>query len=149
MAVHHMTAPDLSGKRIGVVLCGGGAKGAYHIGCWKALRAAGLDRVHALSGSSVGAINAVFIASGRLDAAEQAWREMRIRDVVGLRKQSALRLPLWVVAALGSEFSPFKITRLSDRVSDWRTGWVHAAVCAALSLAIWMARGLAPPSLVG
>jgi predicted acylesterase/phospholipase RssA len=149
MALHHMTAPDLSGKRIGVVLCGGGAKGGYHIGCWKALRAAGLDRVHALSGSSVGAINAVFIASGRLDAAEQAWRGMRIRDVVGIRKQFALRLPLWVVAALGSEFSPFKITRLSDRVSDWRTGWVHAAVCAALSLAIWMGRGLVPASLAG
>jgi predicted acylesterase/phospholipase RssA len=144
-----MTIPDLSGRRIGVVLCGGGAKGAYHIGCWKALRAAGLDRVQALSGSSVGAINAVFIASGRVDAAEDAWRSMRVRDIVNLRTKSLLRLPLWVVAALGSEFSPFKITRLSDRVSDRRTGWVHAAVCVALSLAIVLGRGFLPASLAG
>ena len=139
-----MTASDLAEKRIGVVLCGGGAKGAYHIGCWKALRAAGLDRVRAISGSSVGAINAVFIASGRLDAAEHTWRTLRVRDVVGLRLRSAFRLPLWLFAALGSEFSPFKITRLSDRVAGRHRGWVHAVACALLSVALWEARGLLP-----
>ena len=143
-----MTAAHLTGKRIGVVLCGGGAKGAYHIGCWKALRAAGLDRVRALSGSSVGAINAVFIASGRLDAAEETWRTLRVRDVVGLRLKSAIRLPLWAFAALGSEFSPFKITRLSDRVAGRRKGWLHAAACALVSAALWEARGLLPAPLL-
>lgn len=143
-----MTASDLAEKRIGVVLCGGGAKGAYHIGCWKALRAAGVDRVRAISGSSVGAINAVFIASGRLEAAEQTWRALRVRDVVGLRMKSAFRLPLWLLAALGSEFSPFKITRLSDRVAGRRKGWVHAAACGLVSLALWEARGLLPAALL-
>ncbi|HYT68851.1 MAG TPA: patatin-like phospholipase family protein, partial [Vicinamibacterales bacterium] len=137
-----MTIHDLGIRRVGLVLSGGGAKGAYHIGCLKALRARGLDRFEAIAGSSVGAINAVCLGAGRLDDAERAWRNLRACDVVGLNLKSILRLPAWLLAALGSEFSPFKITRLSDR-----NGWhacVHVAVCAALAGAFWLARGLMP-----
>lgn len=140
-----MTAQDLGAMRVGLVLSGGGAKGAYQIGCWKRLRASGLDRFEAVSGSSVGAINAVFVATGRLERAEEAWRRLRGRDVIGLRLRSVLRLPAWLVAALGSEFSPFKLTRLSDRVSDARTWWAHPAACAAAAMGIWLVRGLLPP----
>jgi predicted acylesterase/phospholipase RssA len=132
---------------VGLVLAGGGAKGAYHIGCWKALRAAGLDRFDAIAGSSVGAINAVFIGTGQLEIAEGSWRTLRVRDIIGFSLRSTLRLPVWMFAALGSEFSPFKISRLSDRVGNGRSGWMHAAVCLALSAAIWQTRGALPEAL--
>lgn len=132
-----MHIQDLRGRRIGLVLSGGGAKGAYHIGCLKALRAAGLDRFAAIAGSSVGAINAVCAATGRLDTAERAWRALGPFDVVRLRFRDAWRLPLWLVAALGSEFSPFKISRLSDRVGTRAGGWMHPALCAAVAAALW------------
>jgi predicted acylesterase/phospholipase RssA len=143
--MHH---EELRARRVGLVLAGGGAKGAYQIGCWKALRACGVDRFHAIAGSSVGAINAVFIGTGRFDVAERAWRTLRVRDVIGFSLKRILRLPLWLVAAIGSEFSPFKITRLSDRITDGATGWMHPVLCAAIAAGMWMLRGLAPGPLV-
>src|ERR1051326_2265252 len=136
---------DLKGRRIGLVLCGGGAKGAYHIGCRKALRAAGIDRFAAIAGSSVGAINAVCAATGRLDTAERAWRALGPFDVVRLRFRDAWRLPLWIVAARGSEFSPFKISRLSDRVGTRAAGWLHPTICAAFAAVLWALGRLLPP----
>lgn len=49
---------DWFGNETGLVLNGGGGKGAYQIGAFKAIREAGLDEiVTAVSGSSVGALN--------------------------------------------------------------------------------------------
>ena len=45
-------------KEYGVVLDGGGARGAYQIGAWKALKEAGI-RIHAVAGTSVGKDQAV------------------------------------------------------------------------------------------
>ena len=47
-------------KAYGLALEGGGAKGAYQIGAWKALREAGI-RFSAVSGTSVGALNGAMI----------------------------------------------------------------------------------------
>ncbi len=60
---------------IGLVLSGGAAKGAYEVGVWKELQASGLaPRVTAISGTSVGAINAALFATTP-DAAEKIWLE--------------------------------------------------------------------------
>lgn len=49
---------------VGLVLSGGGAKGAYHVGVWKALCEVGLDeKITVISGTSVGAIVASVFAS--------------------------------------------------------------------------------------
>lgn len=51
-------------RDIGLVLSGGGAKGAYEVGAWQAICEAGLDkRICAMSGTSVGSINSVLFAS--------------------------------------------------------------------------------------
>ena len=62
---------------VGLVLSGGGAKGAYEVGVWKALCEAGVaDRITVFSGTSVGAINAALLASVRdPDKCAQIWRE--------------------------------------------------------------------------
>ena len=65
---------------LGLVLSGGGAKGSYEVGIWQELQAAGVSsNVTAISGTSVGALNAALFAT-RPDAAEQIWRE-KMEDV--------------------------------------------------------------------
>ena len=61
---------DLS-KEYGLVLEGGGAKGAYQIGAWKALKEAGV-RIRAVAGTSVGALNGALICMGDLEQADHS-----------------------------------------------------------------------------
>jgi len=60
---------------IGLVLAGGGAKGAYEVGVWKAICEIGLDReIVAISGTSVGGLNAALFTVVRDPrACERAW----------------------------------------------------------------------------
>ena len=62
---------------IGLVLSGGGAKGAFQAGVWKAMCELGLaEHVRAISGTSVGAINgAAFAAIRDPDTICRFWRE--------------------------------------------------------------------------
>ena len=53
-------------KEYGLVFDGGGARGAYQIGAWKALREAGV-KVCAVAGTSVGALNGAMVCMGDLD----------------------------------------------------------------------------------
>lgn len=68
--------------RIGIVLGGGGAKGAYQVGCWKALRECGITRFGAVAGTSVGALNAVLIAQDDFAKAEAIWHDMHLGRVL-------------------------------------------------------------------
>lgn len=64
-------------KKIGLVFSGGGGKGAYQIGVWRALRELGLEHhVVAVSGTSVGALNAALFLKGNLEFAEQMWNSI-------------------------------------------------------------------------
>lgn len=70
-------------KEYGLVLDGGGARGAYQIGAWKALCEAGV-KINAVAGTSVGALNGALICMGDLEKAEKIWNEMtfsRVMDV--------------------------------------------------------------------
>lgn len=70
-------------KEYGLILDGGGARGAYQIGAWKALEEAGV-KVNAVAGTSVGALNGALIAMGDVKKAEKIWQEMtfsRVMDV--------------------------------------------------------------------
>jgi predicted acylesterase/phospholipase RssA len=130
--------------RIGVVLTGGGAKGAYQIGCLRALQDAGLSPLDAISGVSVGAIHGVMLAAGKLDEAEAIWRRARWRDVASVATDRLALLPVWLLAGMVSEFSPFKVWRLSESVTHpvrWRRH-VYPLACLATALGLWAARRL-------
>ncbi len=60
---------------IGLVLQGGGAKGGYHIGVWKALRELNI-KIGAVTGTSVGALNGAFIAQNKYEEAYEIWYNM-------------------------------------------------------------------------
>ena len=61
-------------NKIGIVFGGGGGKGAYQIGVWKALDTLGVSGlIKGVSGASVGALNGAMFCAGKLDAAIGAW----------------------------------------------------------------------------
>ena len=70
-------------KTYGLVFDGGGARGAYQIGAWRALTEAGV-KIEAVAGTSVGALNGALVCMGNLEQAERIWSEMtfsRVMDV--------------------------------------------------------------------
>lgn len=78
---------NFENNKIGLVFSGGGAKGSYQIGVWKALREVGLERVIThVSGTSVGALNACFFAIGAFEQAVEAWNSLAVRDVLAIDK---------------------------------------------------------------
>ncbi|MGE6896492.1 patatin-like phospholipase family protein [Priestia flexa] len=61
-------------NKIGLVFAGGGGKGAYQIGVWKALKEFGVDQnIKAIAGTSVGALNAVLFLQEDYEKAEAVW----------------------------------------------------------------------------
>src|SRR3954471_21308200 len=109
--------PDLKRKRIGLVLTGGGAKGAYQVGCWKALRQAGITQFKAISATSVGAMNAVLIAGDDLAPAEAAWSEIHWNDVITINPFRLFLVPVWGIAYLLSEFSPLRLISFNSKAT--------------------------------
>lgn len=65
------------GNKVGLVLNGGGGKGAYQIGAFKALREAGLnDMVTSIAGSSVGALNMCLFNYDDGTIGEEIWKHI-------------------------------------------------------------------------
>ena len=56
----------------GIALEGGGAKGSYQVGAWKAIAELGLE-IGGVAGTSVGAINGALILQESLDEAIEIW----------------------------------------------------------------------------
>lgn len=70
--------------RRAVVLAGGGARGAYQIGVWKALRELGVG-YSIVTGASVGAINAALMVQDCYDLAEEMWLTLSTDRILPLR----------------------------------------------------------------
>ena len=63
--------------KVGIVLSGGFAKGAYQIGVLKAVQSCfNFSDIGVMSAASIGALNAYSFLSGRLDEGERIWREL-------------------------------------------------------------------------
>lgn len=73
---------DLS-KTYAIALEGGGAKGSYEVGAWKALEEAGV-KYNAVAGTSVGALNGAMMAMRDLPGAIKAWLDVRLSDIISV-----------------------------------------------------------------
>src|SRR5687768_9071353 len=92
-----------SRPRIGFVLSGGGSRGAYEAGIIHYLRTDLAKRlghhvpIDIVTGTSVGAINAAFLAATMSDPATQAeqivagWRSLRIEELISLKAGDLMR----------------------------------------------------------
>lgn len=77
-------------RSYGLVLAGGGAKGAYQIGAWKALNEIGIT-FNAIAGTSIGSINGALIAAGDYEKAHEMWLNISLDK--GLRINEDLPEP--------------------------------------------------------
>ena len=80
-------------KGLGLVLAGGGGKGAYQIGVWKYLREYGIDNyISCVSGTSVGALNAALFAAGDITVAEDVWRNISPSQILSPKRITARQI---------------------------------------------------------
>lgn len=71
-----------------LVLSGGGARGAYEVGVWQALRELDIP-VHIVTGSSVGALNGCLIAQDRFEEAVALWEKMETHHVFDVNEDGS------------------------------------------------------------
>lgn len=77
--------PQFASSGYGLVLSGGGGKGAYEIGALTALEELGLlNQVTMISGNSIGSVNMVLYVGGELTAAKQLWFNIDPSDFIEL-----------------------------------------------------------------
>lgn len=78
-------------KIYAIALEGGGAKGAYQVGAWRALEEAGI-RYNAVAGTSVGALNGAMMAMRDLPNAEKLWKDIRFSQVMNVDDETMHRI---------------------------------------------------------
>ncbi|NLL56588.1 MAG: patatin-like phospholipase family protein [Clostridiales bacterium] len=78
--------------KIGLVLEGGGAKGAYHVGAVKALYDNGYS-FDGVAGTSIGAVNgAMIVQDDNYEVCLDMWTNIKISDVIDVENNEAARL---------------------------------------------------------
>ena len=103
-----------------LVLAGGGARGSYQVGVWKALME--LDwHPQIITGTSVGSLNGAMFALDLYETARDMWLTIRSKDVMELPEENADLSALHsflrsVVKAGGMDVSPLE--DIVDRVLD-------------------------------
>lgn len=70
----------------GLVLAGGGGKGAYQIGAWKAMRELGIT-FNAVAGASIGSINGAFIAADDFSGAMDFWNSIQVSKGIKIQEE--------------------------------------------------------------
>lgn len=71
-------------KKFCLVLGGGGTKGCYEIGVWRALRELHIP-IEAVVGTSIGALNGIWVAQDDFDAANEVWDRITVGDILKVR----------------------------------------------------------------
>lgn len=75
--------------KIGLVLTGGGARGAYQIGVMKALRELSIDKyIKVISGTSIGALNAILFMSDDIDKAIYIWESISKKEILPIDEKN-------------------------------------------------------------
>ena len=76
-------------KNIGLVLCGGGAKGAYQVGVFKVLEELEIaNEIKMISGSSIGALNGALYLMYSADEIDQIWQQCNWTAIFGVSKEN-------------------------------------------------------------
>lgn len=75
-------------KEYGLVLAGGGARGGYEIGVWRALRELGIP-IKAIAGTSVGALNGAIMVQDDFEKACDMWTSLSLENVIKVEEEIA------------------------------------------------------------
>lgn len=109
-----------------LVLGGGGAKGSYEFGVFKALKEMNI-KVTSVYGTSIGALNGAMIIQGDIDRCEKLWSEITAKDIMDIGENidsllqkggisSTLEFMIHVISLRGFDITPFK--RLLEEIID-------------------------------
>ena len=79
-------------EKWGLCFAGGGGKGAYEIGVWKALEECTSIKFQAVSGASVGALNAALFATMKEEMAEEIWTSIKPEMLLSVKKDAVAEL---------------------------------------------------------
>lgn len=71
---------------IGLALEGGGVRGSYQAGVYAAMHECGI-KINGVCGTSIGALNASLIATGRGETLASIWRSLNMGEVFGFSKK--------------------------------------------------------------
>ena len=83
--------------KIGLVLSGGGGKGTYEIGVLQYLMESGIvHNICAVSGTSVGALNATIFSCGNFEKAVQIWESIKRDQILSERHFSQKDVLNWL-----------------------------------------------------
>ena len=74
-------------EKYALVLSGGGARGAYQIGAWQALRELNIP-IDIVTGTSVGALNGCLVAQDAFDEAVELWNRIETHTVFDVNQNS-------------------------------------------------------------
>jgi NTE family protein len=75
----------------GLVLEGGGAKGAYHVGAYKALKELNIE-IGGIAGTSIGAINGAMMVQGDYELLEKAWYSVNSYELFDIDEKAIMDL---------------------------------------------------------
>ncbi|HAX73694.1 MAG TPA: hypothetical protein DCY20_09260 [Firmicutes bacterium] len=107
--------------KIGLVLSGGGAKGAYQIGVFRALEELNLkQQIIAVSGASIGTLNEMIFLQYTATEAEQLWKSLNWQKVMHIDEQQYEKLQHIQEAMKKQKISP--LATLGNLFSLARTG---------------------------
>jgi NTE family protein len=124
-----------SARRLAMILSGGGARGAYEVGVLSYIFddltrvRGGPPRVDVLSGTSVGAINACYVAAHLADPVlglrrlVHLWEDLELRTVLGFGVRQIIGLPRLLLGGAGTGAGLFDVTPMTDLVNreiSWR-----------------------------
>jgi predicted acylesterase/phospholipase RssA len=125
-------------KRRGLVLAGGGAKGAYSFGCLKAFKEHGIE-FDAVAGTSVGALNAVVWASGKLSEGEKLWRNISFENVYPVSFVPSRKYNEYFVKAMAACYVVLRLTWASVQglPVPFRVLWLAFAALATV-IPLWV-----------
>ena len=130
--------------KLGLALAGGGSKGSYQIGVWKALRELGVH-YDIVTGTSIGAVNGALMVMGDYDRAERLWNTVTVEDImahgINLKhdmdyyyenRDALLEFAREFAAARAADVSPYKalIHREFDEAAFLASDVDYAAITA-------------------
>ena len=93
-------------KEYALVLEGGGTRGAYQVGVWKALKELGI-KIKAISGTSIGSLNGALILQDDLDSMIKLYENIEIKNIMEIS------------AEIDSKKNLFSITNVRKLAADF------------------------------
>lgn len=79
--------PFRKSPKTALVLSGGGSRGSYQVGVWKALREMNI-KIDIALGTSVGAVNAAMVTLGDFQNAERLWSELETEEIFDISEDN-------------------------------------------------------------